>query len=166
MSNNWIAVASADHVRIGREGGFMQVCHGKLAPLRRIKPEDRMVYYSPTQEFGGKTKLQAFTAIGIVKAGPAYQFDMGGGFVPYRRDVCWLPAREASIFPLLGELEFSAGNKNWGYQFRFGLLSISDHDMKLIAAAMHAKLAHNREQGIRQFSASSGTACSLMQTFP
>lgn len=38
MSNNWIAVASAEHVRIGRAGGFMQVCHGKATPLRRVKP--------------------------------------------------------------------------------------------------------------------------------
>ena len=48
MSANWIAVASAEHVRRGREGGFMQVCHGKAAPLRRIQPGDGVVYYSPT----------------------------------------------------------------------------------------------------------------------
>jgi hypothetical protein len=140
MSNNWIAVASAEHVQIGYEGGFMQVCHGKLAPLRRIKPEDCVVYYSPTHEFGGKAKLQAFTAIGVVKAGEPYQFDMGGGFVPFRRDVCWFSAQEAFILPLLGQLEFSAGIKNWGYQFRFGLFSISDHDLELIAASMCADL--------------------------
>ena len=45
---NWIAVASAEHVRIGRSQGFMQVCHGKAAPLRRIQPGDGVVYYSPT----------------------------------------------------------------------------------------------------------------------
>lgn len=47
MSRNWVAVASAEHVRIGRAAGFMQVCHGKAAPLRRIKPGDRVAYYSP-----------------------------------------------------------------------------------------------------------------------
>ena len=39
---NWIAVASAEHARRGRDAqlgaphalGFMQVGHGKLAPLR------------------------------------------------------------------------------------------------------------------------------------
>ncbi|MDD5576645.1 MAG: EVE domain-containing protein, partial [Acidithiobacillus sp.] len=56
MSRNWVAVASAEHVRIGRAAGFMQVCHGKAAPLRRIKPGDRVAYYSPTVEFGGKNK--------------------------------------------------------------------------------------------------------------
>ena len=29
----------------------MQVCHGKAAPLQRIQPGDRVVYYSPTVSF-------------------------------------------------------------------------------------------------------------------
>ena len=36
MTKNWIAVASADHARRGRDEtvpGFMQVGHGKLGPL-------------------------------------------------------------------------------------------------------------------------------------
>ncbi|EFR0233231.1 EVE domain-containing protein [Salmonella enterica] len=139
MSNNWIAVASAEHVRIGRVGGFMQVCHGKATPLRRVKPGDRVAYYSPTLEFGSNKKLQVFTAIGIVKAGEPYQFDMGGGFCPFRRDVSWLHANESPIRPLLDVLEFSAGNRNWGYQLRFGIFQISDHDIKVIAAEMNAE---------------------------
>lgn len=116
----------------------MQVCHGKEAPLRRIKPEDRVVYYSPTLEFGSKEPLQHFTALGVVKAGDPYRFDMGGGFIPFRRNVLWLPATATSIRPLLGQMEFSAGLRNWAYPFRFGVLSISDHDMGLIASAMGA----------------------------
>ena len=34
---NWIAVASAEHVALGRKQGFMQVCHGKAPPLRRLR---------------------------------------------------------------------------------------------------------------------------------
>ena len=30
------------------EAGFMQVSHGKAAPLRRIRPGDGVAYYSPT----------------------------------------------------------------------------------------------------------------------
>jgi hypothetical protein len=140
MNRNWIAVASAEHVRRGREAGFMQVCHGKAAPLRRIRPGDRVAYYSPTVEFRGKDKLQAFTAIGIVKVGEPYQFDMGDGFNPFRRDVAWLRAHETPILPLLGALDFSTGIRNWGYPLRFGLFSISDHDLQIIAAAMGAQL--------------------------
>jgi hypothetical protein len=82
MSACWIAVASAEHVRRGRSEGFMQVSHGKAAPLKRIKPGDRVVYYSPTvalggKSLGGKDKLQAFTAIGTVKDREPYVFDMG-----------------------------------------------------------------------------------------
>lgn len=140
MSRNWIAVAAAEHVRKGRLAGFMQVAHGKAAPLRRIKPGDRVVYYSPTAEFRGKDKLQAFTAIGIVKAGEPYEFDLGGGFCAFRRDVQWIRSRETPILPLLGALDFSTGKRNWGYQLCFGLFPISDHDLYLIAEAMGAKL--------------------------
>lgn len=54
----------------------------------------------------------------------------------YRRDVAWTASRQASILPLLQTLEFSTGVKNWGYQFRYGLIAISEHDMRVIAAAM------------------------------
>ena len=47
MTGHWIAVASAEHVRRGKREGFMQVSHGKAAPLKRIRPGDRVVYYSP-----------------------------------------------------------------------------------------------------------------------
>ncbi|RZI80988.1 MAG: EVE domain-containing protein [Rubrivivax sp.] len=134
--NNWVAVASAEHVRRGQSTGFMQVCHGKAAPLRRVRPGDHVVYYSPTETFKGKDKLQAFTALGVVKDGEPYLFDMGGGFCPYRRDVDWQPTHAAPIQPLLDQLDFSKGSRNWGYQMRFGLFPISDHDLKLIAHAM------------------------------
>jgi EVE domain len=138
MSRSWLAVASAEHVRLGRAGGFMQVNHGKAAPLRRIQPGNRVAYYSPTLAFGGKDKLQAFTAVGVVREGEPYVFDMGGGFQPYRRDVAWAKAAEAPIQPLLEQLEFTAGRRNWGYQLRFGLLAVSEADMDLIASAMKA----------------------------
>ncbi|WP_262271719.1 EVE domain-containing protein [Microvirga yunnanensis] len=136
MTSFWMAIASAEHVRRGRSEGFMQVCHGKAAPLRRIKPDDGIIYYSPTLTFGGRERLQAFTAIGTVHGKETYRFDMGGGFSPYRRDVVWAEARDAPIHPLLGSLDFTAGRPNWGYRLRFGLLSISERDFDLIAAAM------------------------------
>jgi hypothetical protein len=139
-NNYWIAVASAEHVRRGRGEGFMQISHGKAAPLKRIKPGDRVVYYSPTVTVGGKDKLQAFTAIGTVKTGEPYVFDMGKGFKPYRRNVAWAEAAETPIRPLLDKLKFTAGQPNWGYQLRFGLLQITTADFNLIAQAMDAKL--------------------------
>ena len=141
MSRAWIAVASAEHVALGRAGGFMQVCHGKAAPLRRIQAGDRVAYYSPTAAFGGADKLQAFTAVGVVGDDEPYMADMGGSFCPYRRDVTWFDAAEAPIRPLLDQLEFSAGKSNWGYAFRFGLLEVSEHDLDVIEQAMKARLS-------------------------
>jgi hypothetical protein len=140
MTRGWVAVASAEHVRLGRSQGFMQVCHGKAAPLKRICPGDGVVYYSPTEIFGGKDKMQSFTAIGVVKDGVPYQADMGGGFCPFRRDVSWHAAEEVPIKPLLGGLEFTTAGSNWGFQLRFGLFEISARDMALIAAAMGVAL--------------------------
>ena len=136
----WIAVASADHVARARGGGYMQVCHGKGAPLERIKPGDGIAYYSPARTFGGQDRLQAFTAIGVVRDGEPYRFDMGGGFCPFRRGVDWADAREAPMAPLLHALEFTKSLGNWGQFFRFGLFSVSARDFELIAAAMSADL--------------------------
>jgi hypothetical protein len=136
MSKAWIAVASAEHVRIGREAGFMQACHGKAAPLKRIRPGDRIIYYSPTVTFGAKDRCQAFTAIGMARDGAPYQVEIANGFRPWRRDVDWQPAEETPIRPLFGRLAFTEVGPNWGYQLRFGLVGIDDADADVIAQAM------------------------------
>jgi hypothetical protein len=136
----WIAVASAEHVRRGKTEGFMQVNHGKAAALKRIKPSDYVLYYSPVEIYGSKEPYRHFTAIGRVKPGDPYQGDMGEGFKPFRRDVEWHKAKEVPITPLLEKLEFSAGKKNWGYQLRFGLFEISEHDFGVICTAAGAKV--------------------------
>jgi hypothetical protein len=142
MPDYWIAVASAEHVRRGRAAGFMQLGHGKRAPLQRVKPADHIVYYSPTVVYGQQDGLRSFTAIGVVADREPYQVDMskdvGCSFTPYRRDVTWAKSKEAPIAPLLDKLEFTAGKSNWGYKFRFGLFAISEDDFCLIAEAMEA----------------------------
>ena len=137
---NWIAVASAEHVNIGRAQGFMQVRHGKQTPLQRLHKGDVVIYYSPTGQFGGNDRLQSFTSIGIVKSEIPYQADMGRGFRPYRHDVEWTDAFMAPIAPLLPRLELTAGLSHWGAKFRFGLVKISAQDMTEIATAMAAAI--------------------------
>jgi hypothetical protein len=134
----WIAVASADHVAEGRKGGFMQVCHGKQAPLARIKPGDTVLYYSPSTRMGGGERLQAFTAVGVVRPGEPYLHDMGNGFAPFRRDVDWFVARQVPIRPLLDDLELTQGKTGWGSVFRYGIVRISEGDRDLILGAMGA----------------------------
>ena len=117
MSRNWLAVASAEHVEIGRSAGFMQVCHGKASPLRRVQPGDRVVYYSPNRLYSpshalrGKDRLQAFTAIGTVKQGALYQADMGFGFHPFRRDVAWHDAEPDAARRAAGQARLHAGRE-------------------------------------------------------
>ena len=140
---NWIAVASLEHALRGcsdRANGFMQVCHGKCAPLKRLRPGDRVVYYAPTRTMGGKDKVQAFVSAGLVLPGEPYPFDMGGGFVPHRRDVMYVAVQAAPIAPLLDAMDFVEDRQRWGYQFRFGLFEIGDADMRRILQAMRAPL--------------------------
>lgn len=142
MQKYWIGVAAENHLAHGKAGGFMQVNHGKEAPLKRVTSGDMIAYYSPLATFGGMDKLMAFTAIGIIKPGPPYQGDMGGGFMPFRRDVQWLESRNAAIQPLLQVLSFTRGQKSWGYKFRFGLFEISQPDMFFIAKAMGSDITN------------------------
>jgi hypothetical protein len=155
MSGNWMAVACAEHVRRGRAGGFMQVCHGKAAPLRRIRPGDRVVYYAPTETMGG-ARLQQFVALGIVAGDAPYEAQMGD-FRPWRRDVAWLDAHAASIAPLLGQLAFTRA-RNWGQALRRGLVAIDADDMALIAAAMAASLPLSPPSALRNRTAASAAA--------
>ncbi|WP_406858241.1 EVE domain-containing protein [Alsobacter sp. KACC 23698] len=138
MSRFWIGVASAEHVRRGSAGGFMQLCHGKAAPLRRIAPGDGVVYYSPSEAFGARDGYSSLTAVGWVRAGDAYDVDCGNGFRPHRRDVDWWDARETPIRPLLDALDFTRGQRNWGYRLRFGVFEISERDYRTITEAMGA----------------------------
>lgn len=134
----WIAVASAEHARRGR-AGFMQVCHGKEAPLKRLHKGDGIVYYSPTETFKGKDRLQAFTLIGYVRDERVYSVDMGEGFVPCRRDVDYAEAEQAPIRPFLDRLDLTRGRPDWGYRLRFGLVEITRNDFFTIAGAMGAR---------------------------
>lgn len=132
----WIVVASKDHVQRGVSGGFMQANHGKQGPLKRIKPNDWVILYSPKQVLERDEKCQAFTAIGQVSDDAIYQVALPENFMPFRRNVTFYPSREASILPLIDNLEFIPNKKSWGYPFRFGFFEIGKHDFDLIRKNM------------------------------
>lgn len=134
----WILVASKDHVLHGIKEGIAQACHGKAHPLKKMNIGDGVVYYSPKLEFERDVPCQAFTAIGVVSGEAVYPYDMGNGFVPYRRDIRYLDAHSVKIKPLLACLQFVTDKKQWGYKFRFGAFEIAEADFKLIAKAMGA----------------------------
>jgi predicted RNA-binding protein len=132
----WIIVASKDHLQRGLDGGFIQANHGKAGPLKRMKPDDWVVFYSPKLVYEKPEKYQHFTAIGQIADDRIYQHDMGGGFVPFRRNVRFLPARDIPIQPLIDALTFIQDKSHWGAPFRFGTLQIPEGDFKLIAREM------------------------------
>ncbi len=132
----WVIVASKNHVMNGVRWGIAQANHGKAAPLKRMQVGDGVLYYSPKVEFEGNEKLQAFTAIGEVTGETVYQFDMGGGFVPYRRDVKYSECVDAPILPLISALTFIQDKKSWGFMFRFGFFEIPKVDFDLITSQM------------------------------
>ena len=136
MTKYWIAVASREHVLRGVAGGFMQVCHGKIGPLKQMKAEDWIVYYSPSEKFHEKTPCRRFTAIGQIREGDPYLFRMSADFTPWRRDVMFHPAQEADIVPLLEELSFICDKRRWGFPFRRGCFAIPEIDFALIAENM------------------------------
>ncbi len=132
----WIIVASKDHLQLGIAGGFIQANHGKAASLKRMHAGNWVIFYSPKVEFEKTERLQCFTAICKITDENIYQHDMGGGFVPFRRNVQFLPSQDVSILPLIPQLTFIQDKKHWGAPFRFGTVQIPENDFRLIAGLM------------------------------
>jgi hypothetical protein len=137
----WIGVASRAHVKRGIEGNFCQLGHGKHAPVKRLNPGDRIIYYSPKETLEGGAPVQAFTAIGEITEGEPYLVQMTPDFEAYRRDVKWWPAKEAPIAVLIPHLTFIKDPARWGFPFRRGSFKISLQDFATIARAMGVRRA-------------------------
>ena len=54
----WVVVVSKDHLEIGKKLGIVQANRGKAAPMKRMKPGDFIVFYSPKLHFEGKDPIQ------------------------------------------------------------------------------------------------------------
>ncbi|HEY5745286.1 MAG TPA: EVE domain-containing protein [Chryseolinea sp.] len=132
----WVVVASKDHASRGVQGGFIQANHGKEGPLKRIRPQDWIIVYSPKETFEGDTKLQAFTAIGQAADDKVYAVSMTSDFHPFRRNVHFYPCREAPVAPLVDDLQFITNKKSWGFPFRFGFFEIKEEDFTRIRSTL------------------------------
>ena len=132
----WIGVVSRSHVQLGVKGGFIQLNHGKKAPLQKLHAGDGLIMYSPRTSYPDGEVLQSFTAIGVVTSGEIYQVEMSSDFKPYRVDVKFLECRETPIRPLIDKLSFIKSKMHWGAAFRFGQVKIPAQDFRLIANAM------------------------------
>ena len=132
----WIIVASKDHVKTGIAEGIAQTCHGKIAPLKRMKKGDYVTYYSGKQTLNRPEKCQQFTAVGKVMDDEIYQIQVSENFCPSRRNIEFMPSVDVSILPLINDLDFIQNKKSWGYPFRFGFFEIKQHDFDLISSQM------------------------------
>lgn len=135
----WIGVASKEHVENGVKWGICQFFHGKIGPAKRLKKGDFVIYYSSKVSMEGKELYQKFTAIGEVIDEAPYQFDMGEGFMPYRRNIKYFDAKHVDIRPLVPILPFIKNKTSWGYAFRYGFLEIDQESFEIIAHQMIGK---------------------------
>ncbi|MET4138217.1 EVE domain-containing protein [Pedobacter sp. UYP1] len=135
----WIIVASKDHVKNGIAEGIAQACHGKVSPLKRMRKDDFILYYSGKRTMGRPEMCQEFTAIGKVMDDEIYQVKVSEDFCPSRRNIEFLPGNDVSILPLIPGLDFIPDKKSWGYPFRFGFFEINQHDFELISSQMLQK---------------------------
>jgi hypothetical protein len=133
-------VVSKDHLETGKQLGIVQANRGKAAPMKRMKPGDWIVFYSPKHHFQGTDPLKKFTALARVKDGDVYQGEMGGGFRPYRRAVEFLSCEETEIQPLIEQLTCIRNKQSWGFVFRFGFFEIPKVDFQTIAKKMKLKV--------------------------
>ncbi len=136
----WIGVVSRDHVRTAVAGGFIQLGHGKRAPVDELSPGDWLALYSPRTSLAEREALGAFTAIGRVAGGPAYDVEQAPGFRPVRRDVAYLAAQEAAIRPLVPSLDVLAARPNWGVVFRRSVFEVTHTDFERIASTMRVAI--------------------------
>ncbi|PLS07896.1 EVE domain-containing protein [Bacillus halotolerans] len=132
----WIGVVSEQHVLKGTAGGFAQVCHGKKAPLARMKENDWLIYYSPRDAYPDGRLLRCFTAIGKVKSGNVYQYQMAPDFIPYRLDIDYFPCEKIGFYDIKSQLEFVQETNHLGLLFRRGHFEISKNDFLTISQAM------------------------------
>ncbi|HEY9333287.1 MAG TPA: hypothetical protein VIQ79_02695 [Kribbella sp.] len=138
LNRAWLGVVSADHTRRAVDGGFIQLNHGKRYGVARLRQGDGFAIYSPTERYGEKTPLRAFTALGVVADDAPYQAEpmsMGarGTIEPWRRRIEFLPVRRAALRDLDLKLTRQA---NWGYQLRRGLVPLDPDDFAVLREAM------------------------------
>lgn len=134
--NYWIGVASREHVQQGISLGICQFCHGKLSPLKRLRRDDFIIYYSPKHFYNNFEPCQKFTAIGQIIDDDAYQVEINSSFKPFRRNIKYYESDEIDIKPLITHLSFIKNKKAWGVVFRYGFLKIDEDSFKVIAEQM------------------------------
>ena len=136
MSACWIGVAAGMHVEIAVRDRFAMFSHGRHDAVKRVRPGDWVAYYSPREGMKDGAELRAFTAIGTVLDGDPAEREMMAGLTGWYRNMRWLDAEPAGIYPLLDRFSFVKDRQHWGMYFRKSLFRVDAADFALIADAM------------------------------
>ncbi len=89
---------------------------------------------------GTGATLRAFTAAGRIIDDAPSQIEQSHNFHPFRRRTQYFKSKQASIHPLLEDLTFTRGRRNWGIAFHRGAFRINPEDFTKIARAMGIEL--------------------------
>ncbi|MFZ7086845.1 EVE domain-containing protein [Curtobacterium sp. RRHDQ10] len=127
---------SLDHVEAAAVGGFTQADHGAGTRLRRPRPGDEMLFYSPRTDLMGGRPVRQFTAWATITGEEPYQAHVSEDFHPWRLAASFHPWRPVDAKPLVDELSFIADPTHWGLPFRHGLFRIPERDFNTIVASM------------------------------
>ncbi len=98
IAGHWLGIVSAAHVGRADALGIAQIGHGKRGSLARMNAGDWLIY-SPREQLGTGSPLQACTAIGQVLDEEVWQA-AEGDFTPWCRRVSYVSAAvDARIHP-------------------------------------------------------------------
>ena len=134
---HWIAVISRDHAQVAARSGFLQVSHGKAAPLRKTSAGDEVFIYCPRSGMGAGEVLKRVEYRCVVENDTVYQVEQAPGFTPFRKDVRFDTGFRGIPIGDLPEMELTA-NPHWGMLARRGFFEISAHDAALLRASRKA----------------------------
>ncbi len=132
----WMNTVSLEHVQRGVEEGYTQADQGSDAPLRQLRPGDRLAFYSPRTARRSGVPLRQFTALATVTGAEPFQANVRPDFQPWRIAVRFETTQPADVGPLLERLSFITDVQEWSVPFRQGLFEITAEDFAIIRAAM------------------------------
>ena len=131
---HWIAVISLEHAKISACSGFLQVCHGKSAPLRRTTAGDEVFIYCARESMRSGKILQRIEYRCVFNDNRIYQVEQTPEFSPFRKDVTFDTGFQGIRIHDVQDFELTS-NPSWGRLARLGFFEISFHDAVLLRAS-------------------------------
>lgn len=132
----WIGVASKNHIERGIKLSIFGIGHGKIAPLKRMKSSDMIIFYAPKVDHTASSKeniYQKFVGYGEIPDDEIFSEEINS-ICMFRRKVRFLSTNEVSIHDhnLIDQLDFIKNKQKWGFPFMRGYVEINKEDFEKI----------------------------------